>query len=108
MKDAGGGTTYLFHQLLAQKGLAVWVLDNRSASGKGAVSAWSSYRNFGPLELRDLEDGLDWLGRQPWVDTGRIGIHGGSFGGFLVTYALTHSRRFAMGIAAGVLVTLIK
>jgi dipeptidyl-peptidase-4 len=101
VKNAWGGTTYLFHQLLAQRGVVVWMCDNRTASGKGAVSAWPMYRNFGELELRDVEDGLDWLGRQGWVDPDRIGINGWSGGGYLVTYALTHSRRFAMGIAGG-------
>ena len=101
VKNAWGGTTYLFHQLLAQRGVLVWMCDNRTASGKGAVSAWPMYRNFGELELRDVEDGLDWLRGQGWVDADRIGINGWSGGGYLVTYALTHSRRFAMGIAGG-------
>jgi dipeptidyl-peptidase-4 len=101
VKNAWGNTTYLFHQLLAQRGVAVWLCDNRTASGKGAVSAWPLYRNFGELELRDVEDGLAWLRRQPWVDPERIGIYGWSFGGYMVSYALTHSRSFAMGIAGG-------
>jgi dipeptidyl-peptidase-4 len=101
VKNAWGGTTYLFHQLLAQHGVVVWICDNRTASGKGAVSAWPLYRRFGETELRDVEDGLAWLRRQPWVDPDRIGIYGWSFGGYLVSYALTHSRSFAMGIAGG-------
>jgi dipeptidyl-peptidase-4 len=101
VRNAWGGTTYLFHQLLAQRGVVVWMCDNRTASGKGAVSAWPMYRNFGELELRDVEDGLSWLGGQGWADPDRIGINGWSGGGYLVTYALTHSRRFAMGIAGG-------
>jgi dipeptidyl-peptidase 4 len=101
VKNAWGGNTYLFHQLLAERGVVVWMCDNRTASGKGAVSAWPMYRNFGELELRDVEDGLDWLRGQGWIDSDRIGINGWSGGGYLVTYALTHSRRFAMGIAGG-------
>jgi dipeptidyl-peptidase-4 len=101
VKNAWQGTTYLFHQLLAQRGVVVWICDNRTASGKGAVSAWPLYRNFGETELRDVEDGVSWLRAQPWVDGGRIGIYGWSFGGYLVSYALTHSRSFAMGIAGG-------
>jgi dipeptidyl-peptidase-4 len=96
-----GSTTRMYHQLLAQRGIVVWVCDNRSASGKGAQSAWTSYKNFGEQELRDVEDGLAWLKKQPWVDASRIGIDGWSFGGFMVTYALTHSQSFAMGIAGG-------
>ena len=99
VKDAWGGTGYLFHQLLAQRGIVVWICDNRSASGKGAQSAWPAYKRLGELELRDVEDGLDWLVGQGYVDTARIGINGWSYGGFMVAYALTHSDRFAMGIS---------
>jgi dipeptidyl-peptidase-4 len=101
VKDAWGGTTYMFHQLLAQKGVVVWICDNRSASGKGAESAWPAYKRMGESELRDVEDGVAWLKKQPWVDGTRIGINGWSYGGFMVTYALTHSTSFAMGIAGG-------
>jgi dipeptidyl-peptidase-4 len=101
VKNAWQGTTYLFHQLLAQRGVVVWICDNRTASAKGAVSAWPLYRHFGETELRDVEDGVSWLRAQPWVDASRIGIYGWSFGGYMVSYALTHSRSFAMGIAGG-------
>jgi dipeptidyl-peptidase 4 len=101
VRNAWGGTTAMYYQLLAQRGIAVWVCDNRLASGKGAQSQWPSYKNFGELELRDIEDGLEYLKKQPWVDSMRIGIDGWSFGGFMVTYALTHSKSFAMGIGGG-------
>lgn len=91
----------LFWQLLAQQGIVVWVLDNSTASGKGAVSTWPVYQRFGELELRDLEDGLDWLLKQSFVDRDRIGIEGWSYGGYMVSYALTHSQRWSMGIAGG-------
>lgn len=92
---------YMYHQLLAQKGIIVWICDNRSASGKGVTSTFAVHRRFGESELRDIEDGLDWLTQQPYVDASRIGIHGWSYGGFMTAYALTHSTRFAMGIAGG-------
>ena len=97
--NAWAGSRYLYWQLLAQHGVIVWVMDNSTASGKGAVSTWPVYQNFGELELRDLEDGVAWLGKQPYVDRSRIGLEGWSYGGYMVTYALTHSRSFAMGIA---------
>lgn len=94
-----GGDVYLWHQFLAQQGYVIWICDNRTASGKGAVSTWPLHRNFGELELRDLEDGLNWLEQQPWVDGDRIGLWGWSFGGYMTSYALTHSQRFKLGIA---------
>ena len=101
VRNAWGGSQYMYHQLLAQKGIIVWICDNRTASGKGIESAWPVYRNFGELELRDIEDGLSWLKQQPYVDGSRIGIHGWSYGGYMTSYALTHSTSFVMGIAGG-------
>jgi len=101
VRNAWGGTTYIYHQLLAQKGIVVWICDNRSASGKGIEPTWHAYLRMGETELQDIEDGLAWLKQQPWVDGARIGINGWSYGGFMVSYALTHSTSFAMGIAGG-------
>ena len=101
VRNGWGGLTSMYYQLLAQQGIAVWVCDNRLASGKGAQSQWASYKNVGELEVRDVEDGVTYLKNQPWVDATRIGIDGWSFGGFMVTYALTHSTSFAMGIGGG-------
>jgi len=97
----GASTRGLFHSLIAQQGVIVWVCDNRTASGKGAVSAWPVYRNLGELELRDIEDGIAWLKQQPFIDGSRIMLHGWSYGGFMVSYAMTHSTTFSSGIAGG-------
>ena len=93
-----GGQGYMFHQLLAQQGFIVFVLDNRSASGKGVESQWPIYQRLGELELRDLEDGVSWLKQQPYVDATRIILEGWSYGGFMTSYAMTHSTSFAAGI----------
>jgi dipeptidyl-peptidase 4 len=100
-RNQWGATTYMWHQLLAQKGYLIWICDNRTASSKGVNSAWPLYKNFGELELRDLEDGFAWLKSQPYVDPARIGIWGWSYGGFMTSYALTHSQTFKIGIAGG-------
>lgn len=101
VKNGWGSTTYMWHQLLAQKGYVIWVCDNRTASGKGVESTWPVYGNMGELELRDIEDGLTWLKSQPYVDGSRIGIWGWSYGGYMTSYALTHSQSFRAGIAGG-------
>jgi dipeptidyl-peptidase-4 len=101
VRNAWGGQTYLWHQFLAQHGVIVWVCDNRSASGKGAESAWTSYKRMGEGELRDLEDGLKWLTSQPYVDGSRVALSGWSYGGFMTSYALTHSTMWSAGLAGG-------
>jgi dipeptidyl aminopeptidase/acylaminoacyl peptidase len=94
----GGGAAW--EQALAQEGYIVFRVDPRTASGKGAVSAWSGSRQLGVQELRDLSEALDGLKTRPYVDGARIGISGHSFGGFLAAYALCHSTLFAAGIAS--------
>jgi dipeptidyl-peptidase-4 len=93
------GQAMLFQQLIADAGAVVFVCDNRTASGKGAVSAWPAWKRAGEVELRDLEDAAAWLHAQPWIDGSRHLVSGWSYGGFMVTYALTHSRAFSAGIA---------
>ena len=101
VRNSWGGTTFMWHQMLAQKGYIIWMCDNRTASNKGVQSAWPLYKNFGELELRDLEDGFSWLKSQPYVDGSRIGLWGWSYGGYMTSYALTHSQTFKIGIAGG-------
>ncbi|HEX9161953.1 MAG TPA: S9 family peptidase [Thermoanaerobaculia bacterium] len=101
VRNSWRGASYLFYQLLAENGIVVWICDNRTASGKGAVSTWPLYKNFGELELRDLEEGLGWLEANPWIDRTRVLLEGWSFGGFMTTYALTHSKGWSAGIAGG-------
>jgi dipeptidyl-peptidase-4 len=98
VRNQWGGTQYMFHQALAQHGVIVWVLDNRSAGGKGVEAQWPIYGRLGERELQDLEDGVEWLERQPFVDASRILLSGWSYGGFMAAYALTHSTSWAAGI----------
>jgi dipeptidyl-peptidase-4 len=98
-RNRWGASQFMFHQLLAQQGVIVWILDNRSASGKGAEAQWPVYLRFGEMELQDLEDGVAWLKTQPYVDASRILLSGWSYGGFMTAYALTHSTSWSAGIA---------
>src|SRR5262249_7397485 len=87
-------------QLLAPRGIIVFRADPRGASGKGAVSAWTMFHQLGVQELKDIEEAMDWLVRaHPFVDASRIGMSGHSYGGFMTSFALTHSKKFAAGIA---------
>ncbi len=86
-------------EVKAQMGFVVFRCDPRSASGKGAQSAWSAYRQLGVRELEDIETAIRWLTRHSFVDASRIGMSGHSYGGFITSYALTHSKLFAAGIA---------
>ena len=91
----GGG----LEQALVREGFIVFKIDPRSASGKGAKSAWSAYKHLGVQELEDIKDGLAWLKERSYVDGARIGMSGHSYGGYLTAFCMTHSDLFAAGIA---------
>ena len=87
----------LHYHFLAQQGYVVWVLDNRSASNKGVKSAWPIHKKLGQLELQDQLDGLEWLRQQGWADMDRIALNGWSYGGYMTSYAMTHSKAWKIG-----------
>lgn len=89
----------LFEHMLANLGVVVIRFDPRSASGYGAQSAWLAYRQLGVEETKDVVAICDWLAKQKWADTSRIGMSGHSYGGFFTAYAMTHSDRLCAGIA---------
>ncbi|MCC6671324.1 MAG: S9 family peptidase [Planctomycetes bacterium] len=92
-------SNHLWFQMLAQKGYLVWVCDNRSASGKGQVSAAAAWRKLGETELHDLEDGVAWLVQKGLADPERVGMFGWSYGGYQTLYNLTNSKVWKLGIA---------
>ncbi len=89
----------LWHRYMAEQGVCVLFCDNRSALGKGIADTSKIYKDLGSTEMRDLEDAVQWLKRQSWVDSERIGMWGWSYGGYFTAYAMTHSTLFRAGIA---------
>lgn len=101
VRNAWGGSRYMWHQMLAQKGYIIWICDNRTASGKGAEATWNVYKKFGQTETTDLQDGFNYLKSLPYVDGTRLGMWGWSYGGFMTSYFMTHTDTLKMGIAGG-------
>ena len=95
--DFGGGR--LGDRLLAESGIIHFSADNYPSSGKGAKSAWTTYRQMGVRELSDLKQIIAWMTAHPWADGQRVGMSGHSFGGYYTAYAMTHSDLFTAGIA---------
>ena len=96
-----GASRFMWFHMLAERGYIIWICDNRTASGKGEESTWPVYKRFGELELRDLEDGGAAIKNFPYVDGSRIALHGWSYGGFMTSYAMTHSKTWKVGMAGG-------
>lgn len=100
VSDGWGGGRVGQHAY-AHDGFIMFGVDPRSASGKGAVSAWACYKQLGVSELKDLEDAVRWITSKPYADPSRVGISGYSYGGFIGCYALTHSTLFSAAISGG-------
>ncbi|HVZ57206.1 MAG TPA: prolyl oligopeptidase family serine peptidase [Chitinophagaceae bacterium] len=91
---------YMFNNLLADRGFYVLDMDYRGSAGYGRDWRTAIYRHMGGKDLDDQVDGASYLVRQYGVDSNRIGIYGGSYGGFLTLMALfTRPGTFAAGAA---------
>jgi dipeptidyl-peptidase-4 len=86
--DAWGGATFLWHQLMAQKGFIIFALDNRGSKGRGHLFEEPIHFRFGAQELSDQRDGAAYLKTLPYVDGQQMGIWGASFGGHMTLHAM--------------------
>lgn len=72
-----------------QRGWGVFLLDNRGMGGRDRAFGRAHHRRFGDVEVKDLFAGVTALKAQvPWVDGGKIGVFGWSYGGFLAARAV--------------------
>ncbi len=91
---------YQFHHLLADRGYTVLDVDYRGSAGYGRAFRTGIYRHMGGKDLSDEVDAARWLVAQHGVDAKRIGLYGGSYGGFMTLMALfTEPEVFACGAA---------
>jgi dipeptidyl aminopeptidase/acylaminoacyl peptidase len=90
----------MFHHLLASRGYVVLDIDYRASAGYGRDWRTAIYRWMGGRDLQDQVDGSRWLQRTYGIDPERIGIYGGSYGGFMTLMALFNApREFGAGAA---------
>jgi dipeptidyl-peptidase-4 len=101
VRNQWGGARFMWHQMLAQRGYIIWIVDNKTASGKGVESTWPVYKQMGQAETPDIEDGFTHLKSLPYIDRDRIGMWGWSYGGYMTSYFMTQSKTLKMGIAGG-------
>ena len=91
---------YMFHNLLTDKGYTVLDLDYRASSGYGRDWRTGIYRFMGGKDLTDNTDGAKWLVKKYGIDPKKIGVYGGSYGGFITLMGLfTTPDVFAAGAA---------
>ncbi len=91
---------YMFHHLLASRGYVVLDPDYRGSAGHGRDWRTAIYRWMGGHDLNDVVDGARYLASSHKVDAKRIGVYGGSYGGFITLMAMfTAPDAFAAGAA---------
>jgi dipeptidyl aminopeptidase/acylaminoacyl peptidase len=91
---------YMFHHLLASRGYTVLDMDFRASAGYGRDWRTGIHRHMGGKDLTDHVDGARFLAQREGIDPKRIGIYGGSYGGFITLMALfTEPDVFRSGAA---------
>src|SRR5258708_12776198 len=90
----------MFENLLASRGYVVLDPDYRASSGYGRDWRTAIYRHMGGKDLDDVVDGAKYLVEKQKVNAKRIGVYGGSYGGFITLMAMfTSPNTFAAGVA---------
>lgn len=91
---------YMFHNILADNGYTILDIDYRASSGYGRDWRTGIYRFMGGKDLSDQIDGAKYLMEKHGIDANRLGIYGGSYGGFITLMAIfTAPETFKSGAA---------
>ncbi|MEJ7625429.1 MAG: alpha/beta fold hydrolase [Ferruginibacter sp.] len=86
-------------QYLVNHGYAVLAVNNRGSSGYGKTFYSADNKNHGDKDLKDCVAGKQWLAQQNYIDAGKIGIYGGSYGGFMALAGIIqYPQEFAVGV----------
>lgn len=98
----GAGELWMHH--MAQQGYIIFSLDGRGSANRGFAFESAIHRQIGDAEIEDQLTGVNYLKAQTFVDAGRIGVYGWSYGGFMATSLMTRPEAkgvFRCGIAGG-------
>lgn len=91
---------YMFNHLLMEKGFVVFDIDYRGSAGYGRDWRTGIYRHMGGKDLTDHVDAVNYLVKEFKIDPKRVGLYGGSYGGFITLMAMfTEPDVFAAGAA---------
>jgi dipeptidyl aminopeptidase/acylaminoacyl peptidase len=91
---------YLFHNFLIENGYLVLEVDYRGSAGYGRDCRVAIYRHMGGKDLDDIVDASSYLVKELNVNPERIGLYGGSYGGFLTLMAMFKTpEKFKAGAA---------
>jgi dipeptidyl aminopeptidase/acylaminoacyl peptidase len=90
---------YHEHQVYASRGWAVFFANPRGSTGYGTEFQRGVKMEWGGKAYDDLMRGVDTaLARYPWIDGERLGVTGGSYGGFMTNWIVSHTNRFKAAV----------
>jgi dipeptidyl aminopeptidase/acylaminoacyl peptidase len=97
----GPGDSVMWHefQFFAARGYGILYCNPRGSGGYGYAFQRESFQNWGPGPSGDVLAATDLACNEPWVDRERLVLSGGSYGGYLVAWIVSHDRRFKAAIA---------
>ena len=84
---------------MLERGWAVFYPNPRGSYGQGETYTLANVRDFGHGDLRDILAGIDAAEREAPIDDTRLGLTGGSYGGFMSMWAVTQTQRFKAAVA---------
>jgi len=97
------GNWYNYANMLASHGYVVLLPDPRGSDGQGPNFTEANYKDWGGEDFADIMAGVDYLIAQGITDSNRMVMGGWSFGGFMTSWAVTHTDRIKAGmVGAGV------
>lgn len=83
---------------LAAQGYVVYFCNPRGGVGYGEAHTKAIYNEWGNKDYADLMAWVDWVEQQPYIDRERMGVTGGSYGGFMTTWIVGHTDRFKAAV----------
>ena len=94
-----GADWYHEFQVYAARGWAVFFCNPRGSTGYGQEFERGIVNNWGGMDYQDIMAGVDAAIRKyPWIDTARLGVTGGSYGGFMTNWIVGHTTRFKAAV----------
>jgi len=97
----GPGTLSMWHewQVLTARGNVVFFCNPRGSDGYGTAFASANHAAWGESDANDILSGIDAVVKRGYIDAKRIGVTGGSYGGFMTAWLVGHDRRFAAAVS---------